>query len=54
MAKKRHLLRRLRAHTPGLETNVAVLIANFIVDGNANFCAEIALPVDGHEDSIES
>ena len=49
MAKKRHLPRRLRTHALGLETNVAVLVANIMMDGNANFRAEVTLPVDDHE-----
>ena len=49
MAKKRHLLCRLRTLALGFETNVAVLIANITMDGNASFCAKVTLPVGAHE-----
>ena len=39
----------VRTHALGLETNVAVLVANTMMDGNANFYAEVTLSVDGHE-----
>ena len=48
LARKRHLLRRIGAHAMGLETGVARLVANTMVSGNAAFCAEITLPVNGH------